>query len=335
MPYSACLRELFLKIRRLDLDDKTISQPHAELGLPPAEYEVTHASDHPLLRIASYIVVAVLTALTFYFTYQIFFGNNGLSGSEIIINALQDPMFWSAVAVGLLAQVIDGALGMAYGITSSSFLLALGASPAVASGATHLAEVFTTGVSGVAHLRMGNVNKKLFFSLLIPGIIGALIGTYILGHIDGKVLKPYISAYLLLMGLYVLSKAFRHIRARHEIKLTKVVPLALFGSFMDTTGGGGWGPIVTTSLVGSGHDPRTTIGSVNFAEFFLTVTVAAALFSILDSSVWIVVSGLIVGGLFAAPFAAYLTKHLNTKILLILVGSLISIISTYNLYKAF
>jgi len=324
-----------LKIRRLDLDDKVISQPHLELGLPPAEYDVTHASDHPLLKIASYVVIAVLTALVFYFTYQIFLGGNSLSGNEIITNALHDPMFWSAVAVGLVAQVIDGALGMAYGVTSSSFLLAVGATPAMASGATHLAEVFTTGVSGISHLKMGNVNKKLFFSLLIPGIIGALIGTYVLSNIDGKALKPYISAYLLLMGLYVFSKAFRHIRPRHEISTAKVAPLALFGSFMDTTGGGGWGPIVTTSLVGSGHDPRTTIGSVNFAEFFLTVTVAASLFSILDQSVWIIVSGLVTGGLFAAPFAAYITKHLKTKTLLLLVGSLISFISAFNLYKAF
>jgi len=324
-----------LKIRRIDLDDKVISQPHVELGLPPAEYDVTHAADHPLLRIASYVVVAVLTGLVFYFTYQIFLGDNALSGNEIIANALHDPMFWSAIAVGLFAQIIDGALGMAYGVTSSSFLLAIGATPAMASGATHLAEVFTTGVSGISHLKMGNVNKKLFFSLLIPGIIGAIIGAYVLGNIDGKALKPYISAYLLLMGLYVLSKAFRHIRPRHEINTSKVAPLALFGSFMDTTGGGGWGPIVTTSLVGSGHDPRSTIGTVNFAEFFLTVSVAASLYSILDQSVWIIVAGLVIGGLFAAPFAAYITKHLKTKTLLLLVGSLISLISAFNLYKAF
>ena len=324
-----------MKIRRLDLENQDISQPHIELSLPPAEYDVTHAAEHPLLKIASYLVVAVLTGLIFYFSYQVFFGDNKLSGTEIIGNALRDPMFWSAVAVGLIAQVIDGALGMAYGITASSFLLAVGASPAMASGATHLAEVFTTGVSGVAHLKMGNVNKKLFLSLLIPGIIGALVGTYILGSIDGKALKPYISAYLLLMGLYVLSKAFRHIRPKHEISTAKIAPLALFGSFMDTTGGGGWGPIVTTTLVGSGHDPRTTIGSVNFAEFFLTVTTAAALFSILDHTVWVIVAGLVVGGLFAAPFAAYITKHIKTKTLLILVGSLISVISLFNLYKAF
>lgn len=334
-----------MKIRRLDLEnadsaniDSTLSgiaSSHAEFGLPPIEHDIAHASEHPLLKIASYLVFAILTSLIFYFSYQVFFDDNKLSGSEIVGNALEDPMFWSAVAVGLLAQVIDGALGMAYGITASSFLLAVGASPAMASGATHLAEVFTTGVSGVSHLKMGNVNKKLFFSLLIPGILGALIGTYILGNIDGKALKPYISAYLLLMGLYVLSKAFGHIKPKREINIAKIAPLALFGSFMDTTGGGGWGPIVTTTLVGSGHDPRTTIGSVNFAEFFLTVTAAAALFSILDHTVWVIVAGLVVGGLFAAPFAAYITKHIKTKSLLILVGSLISFISIFNLYKAF
>lgn len=324
-----------MKIRRLDLDDKIINQPHAELGLPPIEYEVTHAGDHPLLRIASYLVFAILTSLVCYFLYQLFLNGNERSGGEIVAEALRDPIFWSAVGVGLLAQVIDGALGMAYGVTSTSFLLAVGVSPAMASGATHLAEVFTTGVSGVSHLKMGNVNKRLFFSLLIPGIIGGLIGAYVLSHIDGKVLKPFISAYLLLMGIYVLSKAFRHIRARREVSAGKVVPLALFGSLMDTTGGGGWGPIVTTSLVGSGHDPRTTIGSVNFAEFFLTVTVAAALFSILDNSVWLIVAGLVIGGLFAAPLAAYLTKRLNAKVLLVLVGTLISAISAFNLYMAY
>jgi hypothetical protein len=324
-----------LKIRRLDLDDKIINQPHAELGLPPIEYEVTHAGDHPLLRIASYLVFAILTSLVCYFLYQLFLNGNERSGGEIVAEALRDPIFWSAVGVGLLAQVIDGALGMAYGVTSTSFLLAVGVSPAMASGATHLAEVFTTGVSGVSHLKMGNVNKRLFFSLLIPGIIGGLIGAYVLSHIDGKVLKPFISAYLLLMGIYVLSKAFRHTRARREVSAGKVVPLALFGSLMDTTGGGGWGPIVTTSLVGSGHDPRTTIGSVNFAEFFLTVTVAAALFSILDNSVWLIVAGLVIGGLFAAPLAAYLTKRLNAKVLLVLVGTLISAISAFNLYMAY
>jgi uncharacterized membrane protein YfcA len=187
----------------------------------------------------------------------------------------------------------------------------------------------------VSHLKMGNVNKKLFFSLVIPGVTGGLIGTYVLGNIDGALLKPWISGYLLLMGLYVLVKAFRKIvLVKTDVRPSRVAPLALFGSFMDTTGGGGWGPIVTTSLVGAGHDPRTTIGSVNFAEFFLTVAVSAAFFSILEASIWLTVAGLVIGGMFAAPFAAYVTRHVKARYLMVLVGTLISGISGYTLYSS-
>lgn len=324
-----------MKIRDLDLQDQTVNPEHEALGLPPVEHAVTHATDHPWLRIAGYVAVAALLSLVAVLAWRLFTGEHEVSATQLVVDTLHDPLFWSAFGVGLLAQVIDGALGMAYGLTSTSFLLATGASPAMASGATHLAEVFTTGVSGVSHLRLGNVNKRLFFSLLLPGIAGALVGTYILSNVDGALLKPFINAYLLLMGLYVLAKAFRHIRAHRDIDTRRVAPLALFGGFMDTTGGGGWGPIVTTSLIGAGHDPRTTIGSVNFAEFFLTLTVAAAFFTILDETVWTLVAGLAFGGLFAAPFAAYLTRHFATKTLLVLVGSLISLISAFNIYRLF
>jgi uncharacterized protein len=323
-----------MKIRRIDFEEKGLNAEHQALALPPLEYEVTHASEHPILRILSYLVVAVLIGLVLYLIHRLFFGGNEETGWALIETTLHDPLFWSAVGVGLLAQIIDGALGMAYGITASSFLLAVGAPPAMASGATHLAEVFTTGISGVSHLKLGNVNKRLFFSLLAPGIAGALLGTYVLSAIDGKVLKPFISIYLLAMGVYVFSKAFRRVKAQREIQTKKIIPLALFGGLMDTTGGGGWGPIVTTSLVGAGHDPKTTIGSVNFAEFFLTVVVAASFFSILDHTVWILVAGLALGGLVAAPFAAYVTRHLKVKTLLMLVGSLISLVSCFNLYRA-
>ena len=323
-----------MKIRHIDFEDKGLNAEHQALALPPLEYEVTHASEHPILRILSYLVGAVLIGLVLYLIHRLFFGGNEETGWALIEATLHDPLFWSAVGVGLLAQIIDGALGMAYGITASSFLLAVGAPPAMASGATHLAEVFTTGISGVSHLRLGNVNKRLFFSLLAPSIAGALLGTYVLSAIDGKVLKPFISIYLLIMGLYVFSKAFWRIKAKREIETKKIIPLALFGGLMDTTGGGGWGPIVTTSLVGAGHDPKTTIGSVNFAEFFLTVVVAASFFSILDYTVWILVAGLALGGLVAAPCAAYVTRHLKVKTLLMLVGSLISLVSCFNLYRA-
>jgi uncharacterized membrane protein YfcA len=320
---------------RSEIPPEEIERDHAELGLPPVNEEVARPGKTPLMQVTTYLIMAVLVALAGYLLFLLFGVEHERSAMQIVRETLHDPAFWSAVGVGLLAQMIDGALGMAYGVTASSFLLASGASPLTASGATHLAEVFTTGISGVSHLRMGNVNRKLFLSLVIPGVTGGLIGTYVLGNIDGALLKPWISGYLLLMGLYVLARAFRRIiLVKSDVRPSRVVPLALFGSFMDTTGGGGWGPIVTTSLVGAGHDPRTTIGSVNFAEFFLTVAVSAAFFSILDASVWLTVSGLVLGGMFAAPFAAYVTRHIKTRYLLVLVGTLISAISLYNLLAA-
>lgn len=325
-----------MKIRHLDLDQPPANPEHDALALPPVEYEVTHAFERPVIRLLTYGVVGVLTGLVVYLMHRLFMGEHDQTSMALVKQTLHDPMFWTAVAVGLLAQAIDGALGMAYGITSSSFLLAAGAPPAMASGAVHLAEVFTTGVSGVSHLRMGNVSKTLFFSLLLPGIVGALIGVYILGNVDATVLKPFVSAYLLVMGVYVFSKAFKRVdrtAVQRSLTARRVAPLALVGGLMDTTGGGGWGPIVTTSLVGAGNDPRTTIGSVNLAEFFLTVTVAASFLSILDATVWVLVAGLAAGGLVAAPFAAYMTKHLRAKTLLMLVGALISSISVFNLYK--
>jgi uncharacterized membrane protein YfcA len=285
------------------------------------------------MRLMSFAVLGVLTGLVGYLIYRLFHGGTAQDGFDLIKQTLHDPMFWTAVAVGLIAQAIDGALGMAYGLTSSSFLLAAGAPPAMASGATHLAEVFTTGISGVSHLKLGNVCKKLFFSLLMPGVLGALVGVYVLSHVDGSVLKPFVNAYLLVMGVYVFTKAFRRIGNQRTLQQGKVVSLAFVGGLMDTTGGGGWGPIVTTSLVGAGSDPRTTIGSVNLAEFFLTLTVAAAFLSILDETVWVLVAGLALGGLVAAPFAALMTKHLNVKVLLMLVGGLITCISMFNLYR--
>jgi uncharacterized membrane protein YfcA len=323
-----------MKLRHLDLDHPPANPEHDALALPPVEYEVTHAFERPAMRLLSFAVVGVLMGLLVYLAYRLFLGGHSKTGLELITQTLHDPMFWTAVAVGLIAQAIDGALGMAYGITSSSFLLAAGAPPALASGATHLAEVFTTGISGVSHLRLGNVHKRLFFCLLLPGVVGALVGVYVLGHVDGKVLKPLVSAYLLVMGIYVFSKAFKRVQTRRNVETRKVAPLAFVGGLMDTTGGGGWGPIVTTSLVGAGTDPRTTIGSVNLAEFFLTVTVAASFLSILDQTVWVLVAGLAMGGLIAAPFAAYMTRHLSARVLLMLVGGLITSISIFNLYRA-
>lgn len=323
-----------MKFRDLDLTDNAVNVEHAALGLPPVEQSASHPTKHPILNIAMWLAFFMLLAATGYLITRLF-SQNGLAGTEqIIVATLKSEIFWTAVAVGLIAQIIDGALGMAYGITSTTFLLATGTSPAIASASVHIAEVFTTGVSGISHAKLGNVNKSLFLKLLIPGIIGAVVGAFILTSIDGKILKPYISIYLLIMGIYIISKIFRKLKPTTKAP-RHVAKLALFGGFVDAVGGGGWGPVVTTTLVGSGHNPRETIGTVNFAEFFLTFA-SAIVFSILvGEGPWPIVAGLVFGGLFAAPFAAYACKKLHARTLLILVGAVISTVSLFTLYKTF
>jgi uncharacterized protein len=317
-----------VKIRNIDLGDNAVTQEHQALHIPPPE----NSSNSSVINAAIGVVFFALITLVVLGVVELFKGS-WAHGIGVIDITLQDDMFWKAFFVGLLAQTIDGALGMAYGITSTSFLLATGASPALASASVHMAEVFTTGASGVAHARLGNVDKKLFIKLLFPGVLGGITGAIVVTQIDGSVLKPYITAYLLVMGIYVFSKAFRKKIVQQSGDAKHVAKLAFLGGFVDTSGGGGWGPVVTTTLVGTGHNPRMTIGTVNFAEFFLTLASAASLFVLVDESIWHVVVGLIFGGLLAAPFAAVLCKKIPARGLLILVGLLIVAISLFNFYK--
>lgn len=321
-----------MKIRNVDLDDAT-SAEHRELGLPPLETGVTHAGAHPVLNAAAIFATVVLFGIALFLLGRLFLPNNWAGGIAAIQETVSSVPFWTSALVGFLAQSVDGALGMAYGITATTFLLGTGASPAIATASVHMAEVFTTGFSGVSHVRYGNVNKDLFLRLLVPGILGALAGALLVTRIDGATLKPWVSGYLLLMGVFVLAKAFRHVRrAAHAPR--HVAKLALFGGFVDTVGGGGWGPVVTTTLVGTGHDPRTTIGSVNFAEFFLSLSAATAFAVLVGPDTWPTIAGLVLGGAFAAPLAALLTRRVPARALLVLVGTLISVLSVYNLYRA-
>ncbi|HEY8941292.1 MAG TPA: sulfite exporter TauE/SafE family protein, partial [Cellvibrio sp.] len=181
-----------MKIRDLDLSDSPVNQEHEALGLPPVE----QIPLHPVIRTAVWFASLTLVGLVVLGLIHLF-GGSWQEGVNSIKTTLDDSMFWNALLVGLLAQIIDGALGMAYGLTSTSFLLATGASPALASASVHMAEVFTTGVSGISHAKFGNVDKKLFLRLLIPGIIGGLLGALLVTQIDGKTLKPFITVYLL------------------------------------------------------------------------------------------------------------------------------------------
>ena len=229
------------------------------------------------------------------------------------------------VIVGFAAQIIDGALGMAYGVSSTTFLLTVGVSPAAASASVHTAEIFASGVSGISHLRFGNVDRDLFKRLLIPGIIGGIAGAYILTTLPGDRIKPFVALYLLVMGAIIVRKAIR--KAEEKKSRAHLAPLGLVGGFFDAIGGGGWGPIVTSTLVAGGEKPRFVIGSVNLAEFFVTVAEAATFFLTLGLMHWKVIVGLTVGGVLAAPLAAYICRRLPARALMILVGALIIILS--------
>lgn len=253
---------------------------------------------------------------------------------QAVRDGLSSRGFWTAAAVGLAAQAVDGALGMAYGITSTTFLLSTGVPPAAASASVHVAEIFTTAFSGLSHWRLGNVDGALFRRLLIPGVIGAVAGATLLTSVDGEAIKPFVSVYLLGMGLYVLSKAFRTLKPRREPPRA-VVPLALGGGFVDAVGGGGWGPVVTTTLVGGGQDPRTSIGTVNAAEFFVALASGLSFTLLGGLTHWTTIAGLVVGGLFAAPIAALLVRVIPARVLMVVVGLLIAGLSLVSLAGLF
>jgi hypothetical protein len=245
-----------------------------------------------------------------------------------------DPSILLYALVGFVAQIIDGALGMAYGVSSNTFLLSLGLPPAAASASVHMAEVVTTGISGAAHWRLGNIDWKLVKRLLIPGVLGGVAGAYLLTSIDGDVIKPYIAGYLLLMGAYIIYKAFRNDGHINDGTHTaRVSVLGLVGGFCDAIGGGGWGPVVTTTLVARGKNPRLTIGSVNFSEFFVTFAESVIfVLTLAFSHYGQIILGLLIGGAIAAPLAARVTKSLPLKSLMILVGALIVILSIRTIY---
>jgi hypothetical protein len=303
------------------------------IAFPPETLCAMNAPKLDLLRAATWFTAITITAVTLYLAARLFLPNNWHAGLQAIAATLQGSAFWIAVAIGVLAQAIDGALGMGYGVTASTFLLGSGASPAVASASTHIAKLFTTGVSGIAHAKYGNVERKLFVRLLVPGMAGGVLGVLLVTQVDGALLKPFVSAYLLAIGVYILSKAWRQVRARKR-EPRHAAKLGLFGGFVDAVGGGGWGPVVTSTLVGSGNDPRTTIGSVNFAEFFMTLATAASFTLLAVDGTWPVVAGLVVGGLFAAPFAALLCKRVSARVLLIAVGALVTLLSAVTLLRS-
>nr|WP_250890473.1 sulfite exporter TauE/SafE family protein [Sphingobium nicotianae] len=237
------------------------------------------------------------------------------------------------ILVGFGAQVVDGALGMAYGVISSSLLLAIGVPPRAASASVHAAETCTTAVSALSHVLHGNVDWKLFSRLVIPGIIGGVTGAYLLSNIDGAIIKPYIQTYLATIGLWLLWRGLMYPPKTREPRF--IAPLGLVGGFLDASGGGGWGPVVTSNLLIQGASPRHTIGTVNTVEFFLTLSISLTFLLHLGWETFTTATvGLLLGGVIAAPFGAMIARHVPAKPLMIMVGIILTLTASYGVARS-
>lgn len=237
------------------------------------------------------------------------------------------------VALGFLAQMVDGALGMAFGVICSSGLLAFGLPPVIASAAVHAAEVVTTGISGASHIYNRNVDKALFLKLVVPGVAGGVVGAYILTELPETTVRTFVAVYLVGMALLILDRVLGRVRDSF-----KPAPQALGvgGGFLDAIGGGGWGPIVASSLIATGGEPRRSIGSVNLAEFFVTVAISVTFLLSMDLAHYgRIVLGLIIGGALAAPLAGYLIRVMPQRVALVLVCVVVASQAALSIYALF
>lgn len=284
-------------------------------------------------RIATYSLIGFALMLIGHFIFSYLPFQQMADDTARWYQTLDKNFHWMLLA-GFLAQLVDGALGMGYGVTSATILNSAGISPAAISASIHTAEMFASGASGYSHYRFGNVNKKLFKVLLIPGIIGAILGAILLtkmGETHLIYLRPIMAVYTLLLGLRIIVNAFK--KQQTQKKFKRYGLLAGVGGFLDSFGGGGWGPIVTTTLITKGRSPRFVIGSVSLTEFFVTLASAFTFFTMLGVTHWQVILALVIGGLIAAPIAARLTGKLPRKTSFILLGALVIFWSVRILIK--
>ncbi len=285
-------------------------------------------------KIASYSVFAFFFMILGYLILS-YIPFDDLQISFVNMTRNLDKHFYLMIIAGFVAQLIDGALGMGYGVTCTTFLLSIGINLPAISGSIHTAEMFSSAASGYSHYKFGNVNKKLFKALLIPGILGAIIGAWLLsefGNDYAQYIRPILASYTLFLGVRILLTAFKKNRAVTKVK--RVGWLAGAGGFLDSFGGGGWGPLVTSTLISKGRTPKYVIGTVSITEFFVTLASALTFFSLIGLSHWQVIVGLIIGGVAAAPIAARLAGKLPLKTMFIAVGALVIIWSVRILLKS-
>ena len=249
-----------------------------------------------------------------------------------MINFSPDTDFLFSILIGFAAQVVGSSLGMAYSVTCSSVLLTMGISPAMVSATVHSSEVVNRLVSGLSHFRFGNVDTRIFKRLALFGMLGAFIGAFVVTSLPVAILRPAIAGLLLIMGLRILLTGVW--RPQIRPRETRLAPLGFIGGFVDVIGGGGWGPVVTSTLVLRGNQTHMVVGSINFAKFFVAVVESATLIILLKTPRWDLIGGLIIGGVLAAPLAAWSCRKIPARALTILVGTLVCALSVRTLVKA-
>ncbi len=249
-------------------------------------------------------------------------------GFKVYIQAI-NPIFYYFLGAGFVFALIDGAIGMSYGVTSTTFSLSMGIPPASASMGVHLSEIMSNGIAGWMHYRMGNINWKLFKLLLIPGIIGAVTGAYLLSSLEhySQYTKPFVSLYTLILGFVILSKAFKVGVKRTSAKIKRIPLLGLGGGFIDAVGGGGWGSIVLSTLIAGGRHPRFSLGTVKLSRFFIALMSSITFITMLNSNHWEAVAGLVIGSAIASPIAAKISNRISAKAIMIAVAVIVILIS--------
>ncbi|MFM6976696.1 MAG: TSUP family transporter [Sphingobacteriaceae bacterium] len=300
---------------------KELNKATAILVEPQAEQSATKKLRW-LIWSSLFISLSIIIAL---------FWNNDEAFRSYLLNL--PPTFYYFLTAGFIFAMIDGAIGMSYGVTSTTFALSMGIPPASASTAVHVSEILSNGIAGWMHFKMKNVNMRLFYKLLIPGIIGAVLGAYILSSLEhySKYTKPVVSIYTLILGIVILRKSYQANKKKTGSKIRNIMPLGFGGGFIDAVGGGGWGSIVLSSLIAGGRNARYALGTVKLSRFFIALLSSLTFLTMLNGIYWEAILGLVIGSAIASPIAARVSNRISVKVIMVAVGIIVILASLKNI----
>jgi uncharacterized membrane protein YfcA len=312
--------------------EETVKEITHSKEVVEASEQLASSRDKVVNKYVIAIFIITLTVLAVF----LFLSPEQLMDFQAALHKDNHRFYWMLL-VGFAAEIVAGSMGMGYGVICTTILLILNVPAPIISASIHSAESFTTAAGTISHWQLGNINKKLTRALAIPAVIGAVTGALALIYVGeryAKMTKPFIAAYTMYLGITILKNAFKKKSISGKIKTTNITALGLTGGFIDSFGGGGWGPLVTGTFIKNGHTPRYVIGSSTFAKFILTVASAITFGLQLGIQHWNIVAGLLIGGIITAPFSAMLTSKLPTKKMFVAVGIVVIIMSLITIYRS-